>query len=584
MRSLHSNPLIGYTVQGPRLYPVGMPEVLGYLDAHAEGQAKVIGNRVEFSLMLEDVDQRYQLSWEMFEDYFNLTIERESSQSLHAWMSSAWHIAFDSRTGPVTALGNILKKGEAGLLDCPVVMHVPGKGSLEIETDSPSCLVRFDSIRPLELNTLEFKLGEDPQPEGDYILNAGQYSATLHFKVCTPDLCELDPNAPQTVQDMARLRAVTSLVYRADTATFSNNGNLMHAPICLDSWAELVAGFHSWHAVKPADFLQQTLERWLVDAPGYASGRTIVEENQFYEDEYLQTGTSALFGLSIFLKDLASPEWFEEYRACIFEQVRRMKLRDLDGDGLIESKERLGISGQYQWSTNWWDVLSFGWKDAFVNAFLYAALMTLGDVFATYNLPDQTQECRDWATNLRSHYVETFYNEETGWLGGWRSKDGQLHDYAFLFVNGAAVQYGLVEDALAAEIMGKLWQELAKSAFKDYTLGLPSNLWQIPDADMAQAMHGAPMGVYENGGATHSQARHFISGLFTVGMQAEGDLLLEQLSRSLVNGTGFGGVGSGIDWRMWDGTPCGYEGLLCDQFGILVPAMQRWAKNYFNKK
>ena len=97
------------------------------------------------------------------------------------------------------------------------------------------------------------------------------------------------------------------LVYRADTATMSNNGNSIHAPICLDSWTEIALGLHPWHGIRPSDYIQQTLERWLVDAPGYGNGRTIKDENQFYEDECLQSGTSALFGLSLFPAEQGAP-------------------------------------------------------------------------------------------------------------------------------------------------------------------------------------------------------------------------------------------------------------------------------------
>ena len=65
--------------------------------------------------------------------------------------------------------------------------------------------------------------------------------------------------------------------------------------------------------------------------------------------------------------------------------IARMRARDLDGDGLIESPYRLGMSGQYHWSTNWFDVISFGWKDAFTNALLYRALVLLSDVLLAFS-------------------------------------------------------------------------------------------------------------------------------------------------------------------------------------------------------
>jgi hypothetical protein len=60
-------------------------------------------------------------------------------------------------------------------------------------------------------------------------------------------------------------------------------------------------------------------------------------------------------------------------------------------------------------------------------------------------------------------------------------------------------------------------------------------------------------------------------------MLAEADQVLEGLCESMADGSAFGGCGSGIDWRCWDGTPSGYEGLLCDQFGVIALALERYA-------
>jgi hypothetical protein len=34
-----------------------------------------------------------------------------------------------------------------------------------------------------------------------------------------------------------------------------------------------------------------------------------------------------------------------------------------------------------------------------------------------------------------------------------------------------------------------------------------------------------------------------------------------------------------VDWRLWDGTPSGYQGLLCDQFGMIAVALERYAQH-----
>jgi hypothetical protein len=94
---------------------------------------------------------------------------------------------------------------------------------------------------------------------------------------------------------------------------------------------------------------------------------------------------------------------------------------------------------------------------------------------------------------------------------------------------------------------------------------------------MTEIMQGFSMGYYANGGLTHSQSRHFVGALYQIGMTKEADGMLRQLCETLGNGTAFGGSKSGVDWRFWDGWPCGYEGLLTDQFGILAVAMKRYS-------
>jgi hypothetical protein len=44
----------------------------------------------------------------------------------------------------------------------------------------------------------------------------------------------------------------------------------------------------------------------------------------------------------------------------------------------------------------------------------------------------------------------------------------------------------------------------------------------------------------------------------------------------MLSGTALGGVDSGGDWRRWDGSPSGYEGILSDQFGVLIPAIREF--------
>jgi hypothetical protein len=110
----------------------------------------------------------------------------------------------------------------------------------------------------------------------------------------------------------------------------------------------------------------------------------------------------------------------------------------------------------------------------------------------------------------------------------------------------------------------------------DPVLGVPGSLWPIPDDDLAEIMHGFPFGYYGNGGLSAAQSKHLVNALYLVGMENEADHVLRRICAAFADGLLFGGAKSGVDARSWDGWPCGYEGLLTDQFGILATAIRRY--------
>lgn len=573
------NPLyLSDLAQGIHLHPVRNRELVGYQGNEAVGSVSIIGNKISYELSVPSLEQTYRLSWTIEEDRLLFAAEREGQAAVRAWKSSVWSMALDSRVIPTTVIGGITRKGEVGTVHFPLFFHAPKFGTFQVSALEGEGMWRFDSIRPIYTNVHEIKLGEIPQAEGDYLLPQGKHRLKLEFKLYQAGLVPAMTGIPETVVQAINTCLITGLTYRADTNTFSNNGNSIHAPLCMDYWSSFTVAVNRLKPEWRADeLLRDTLERWLTDAPGYASGRSY-HHDRFFEDEYLMTGTSSLLGLAEYLHVFADTAWVVKYHDNIQAKLVQMKNRDLDGDGLIESDIRLGISGQNQWSTNWWDVISFGWKDAFVNALLYSALQLLVKTLPRLELPSLAAGLSDWAERLKISYLLNFYNRDTGWFAGWRCKDNKLHDYAFLFVNGAAVTSGLLDDQpqLSLSIIEKLYIELQKVGFTEYRFGLPGNLWTIPNKDMAKTMHNRPFGCYENGGATLSQARHFVSAMYRVGMQEVADKMLAGFCTGLTDGTAFGGCGSGVDWRMWDGSPTGYEGLLCDQFGVLIPCVERY--------
>lgn len=571
----------GLFFQGPQLHPVGGPPVaMPSLRNLAHGTTRVHGNRVTYELTLGATGQRYRLAWEVLPDRLVLRADRTGERPLRAWRSNAWMLGLDCTAVPAHVVGETIRTSETGLVRLPAWLHAPSFGSLRLSAegdDAQGVLLRSDAYRALDMTTAELKLGEEPQPEGDYLLPAGRFRARLEWRIGRPDV-PLREGTPHEVERAVQRCALTALTYRADTATLTNNGASIHCPICMDNWSAtaLRLGRVLPH-LDAMDLVRDSLERWLDGGPGYTSGR-IQQQGEIHdaEDEYLMTGAACLLALADLLEHDRSEDWLARYREPIRLQLDKMRARDLDGDGLIESPFRTGVSGTGQWSTNWFDVVSYGWKDAFSNALLYPALVRLARALPDLGAPDLANGLADWAERLRDAYVPTFYNEETGWLAGWRCKEDKLHDHAFLPPNGAAVTGGLLPDDLARQVIERLWEESLRVGMPDPYLGLPGNLRPIPDEDLADIMQGYPLGYYQNGARTHSQARHFVGALYRVGMTREGDYLLSRLTKGLADAVVYGGCRSGLDWRYWDGRPCGYEGLLTDQFGILSVALARY--------
>lgn len=574
---LHSEP--GTFHQGLQLHPVGQaPVAAPSLRYDVEGTTRVTDNQVEYTVKLGKTGPRYRLEWTISPDRLTLHAERDSNAPLRAWHSSAWLTGLRSTVSPAHVLGPLQQTGETGWVDLPAWLHAPNYGSFRVRSSAESAAVRTNVYRARDLLTTEVKLGEEPQPEGDYLLPAGHFEATLDWIVDTPNP-SLEESTPSPIETAVERCALTALTYRPDTATLSNNGASIHCPHSLEHWAatatrlgELLPGTDASY------FLKTSLERWLNGGPGYASGPLLRTDGDLHqaEDEYLMTGTSGLLGLARFLRHRGTAKWVDRHRASIQRRLNAVRARDLDDDGLVESPYRTGVSGTGQWSTCWLDVVSFGWKDAFANALLYPALTLLSDTLPSLEAPTLAEGLDDWATHLRNNYSQTFVNPDTGWIAGWRCKEGVLHDYAFLPVNGAAVCGGVLGEKTARTAIERLWAEAQRVDLPDPVLGLPCSLWPIPDQDLSDIMQGYPHGYYQNGGRTHSQAHHFVDALYEVGMTEEATHTLERLCQGLADGRSYGGSKSGVDWRYWDDRPSGYEGLLTEQFGLIATALRRY--------
>lgn len=568
--------------QGPQIHAVGAtPRLAPSIRCDMTGTVTVCGGEVTYDLT--SGAQHYRLKWRVRRTGLTLHVVRESTRVERLWHSAAWTMGWDNAVSPTHAVGRLHERGESGGLELPVWLNAPGFGTWLIESADAAAGVRSECRREADLHQLELKVGEIAESSGLHRLPAGRFEATFRLRPLRPPQL-LRRGTPAVVRRALERTHYVAPTLRADIATLANSGASMTCPICMDSWSAVLPHLQleSVAAGAPSgdELLRISIERWLAGGPGYAAG-VLSHGGKIHDadDEYLMTGAAILRAIGDYLHGGADAAWFRRHRRAILAKIDAAERRDVDGDGLIESIHRTGESGSGQWSTCWLDVLSFGWKCAWSNAILYGALREMAAGFARFADQATAARLRAWARRLKAAYRPAFWSVESGWLAGWRCRDDRLHDYAFLAVNGTAVREGLLAPREARAVMERLLAEARRVRMPDPALGLPMNLWPIPDEDRADILHGYPFGYYQNGGRTHSQTRHFVMALYAVGLKAEGDRMLERLCVGFAAASTFGGNRTGVDWRDWSDTPCGYEGLLTDQFGLLEAILWRWGKH-----
>jgi hypothetical protein len=283
-------------------------------------------------------------------------------------------------------------------------------------------------------------------------------------------------------------------------------------------------------------------------------------------------------------------QWLAANYGQLKSWTGRMLATDHEGNGLIE----YSLSGNsYSWLhpkyrlSNWWDDIGFGLEDPCANALAYRALGGMAKLAAQTAHGDDEMRYRAAAQKLKASYFKTFYDPATGVLARWRSADGQLHDYYFLWVNGIAIHYGLVQPHRANEITDRLLEKMKEVGYTNFKLGLPGNLIPVARKDYfalqlrwgggIKADNSDGFQIYENGGATASFAYFSVAALYDLGRIDDGDHVLFPMLESFAKG-GFQGYCANKDSKdrkMWNGDCTGYEGLLVDNYYALLAVLDR---------
>jgi hypothetical protein len=472
----------------------------------------------------------------------------------------------------------------SNLLAAPALMHFPGQGSMRLTASSLDIGLTYASDRPHSTARLSL-------PGADFEHQRVVY--TLDVTAVYPDVPGIadDPRF-----DAFRRNWLNALQLNPSLQALANNTASDTCAFCYYEFADIAALTPPLaQGLTALDVMRQTLDRML--AGGFAYGLAASPDRPTATSD---TYPAMVIAAANCVREGRSDAWLAANYQGIRAWAESLLATDSNGDGLIKYciSGNSGIWGEgfpKLRPSNWWDTIGFGHEDAYANALAYRALGDMGVMARKLGKTADVARYQAAAKKLRDVFYARFYNPETGVLGGWRSADGQLHDYYFLWVNGIAIHYGLVEKPQANAIMDKLLDKMREVGYDKFNMGLPGNLITVTLKDYVHKNPDGHVGGgvrpdnadgfqnYENAGATGSFAFFTLAALYDLGRKAEADKILFAMLGEYGR-CGFEGKdakGRSNDWRRWDGTPTGYEGYLTDNYYALfaVPlrqSAQRW--------
>ncbi|HWD19260.1 MAG TPA: hypothetical protein VHB20_08265 [Verrucomicrobiae bacterium] len=483
---------------------------------------------------------------------------------------------FDPEVCKATLLGLFDTNGGIKL---PAILHLPGRGSLRITADKTAPALGYDAtLEGGGFVRVTFPGATSQNPSVAYRL------AVTAIYPAIPSLPTLDTD-PRF--DGFRRNWLNIFQLHPRRRVLANNTGSDNCAFCYYMYADIA---RQTPALAPhltaLDIVRQTLDAILrgVDAYGMPGHGAFPE---FSADTY----PSLLIAAADYVEGARDHKWLAQNYPALRAWADKMLATDHSGDGLIEYTLS-GNAGSWPEQlkfrpANWWDTIGFGHQDAYANALAYRALGEMSKLAESAGQPADALRFQTAAHKLHDAYFKTFFDPATGVLAGWRSADGQLHDYYFLWVNGIAIDYGLVPPTQGPAIMDRLLRKMRDVNYTNFALGLPGNLVPVARRDYVDLNPRFGGGRkddnsdgfqrYENGGATACYAYFTLAALYDIGRPDDADrIFFPMLAAFGQNGfDGRGPNGLTKDWKAWDGTCWGYEGLLVDNYYTLLALLKR---------
>ncbi|HUW34776.1 MAG TPA: hypothetical protein VM223_24470 [Planctomycetota bacterium] len=526
------------------------------------GRAFVHGNRIAYRGLRSIPGLVIDATFTVEPDRLIIELAQTAEQPVPALEADAWRLVWNLRAGITGAAGvPTLAPGRNGDVTLPAFWATDGVGCLAcrvLESSPQPPRLQVESYRPQNCVIGGFVLADRGEAGGSLVVPAGTRTATIELAVTN-----LRPRgAGRKASDGIRRHwASVFSCFRPEHGGFSNNAASVNCHLSQGAPIEIAAfTARPKGGPDPIELARFTIARALLDGGGYGYWRNLYLDS----DPVLVSAAGRIHQVA---RDDA---WLRTIEPGLLEAVNRMAASAGD-DGLLVCRDLSGNSGTYRWSTNGMDVVGFGHVDAYVNAWAYRAFNSAMAMFDDLDLPKDADRCRLHADRIFESYAPKLVNPDTGFVAGWLSRDGRLHDYAFLWVNGVAIAFGLLDRDAAQRALRGLERLRSKIGLASARMALPCNLLPIRDDDhMLPKIIGDAQPTFElytDGSLCPQNASYYLRALSIYGLKPQAGKLAAELEEGFASGMFNGGIGTGHEFRSWDGLPTGYEGTLVGCFG-----------------
>ena len=494
-------------------------------------------------------------------------------------------LTFNQKANHATLLG-LMQPGER-CVALPCVLHLPDMGSARITCNVRGAQIDYDARRHIKppFVRVAFPPATAKQPRIEYRLEV----VAIYPKL--PGI-ERDARYDGFRRDWLNIFQVNPRVQM-----LANNSASDPCAFTLFKYSEIARRTPALVGnLTCLDLIRMTLDRYLGGAKGYGQigyGSTGGADVAGWLTPWnsLDSYPSLLISACNYVEGANDLKWAAANYDKLLAWAREMMAADKDGNGLIEYPGTGNFGDRplrEKRPANWWDTINFGHEDAYSNALAYRACRMFADLARQLKHNGDATDFTDKAAKLRAAYAPTFLNPATGVLAGWKSADGQIHDYWFTFVQGVAITCGLLDDPTANAVMDRLLAKMKEVGYTNFALGLPGNLVPVKKGDYVlhntpPQVHGVPrlddgsdgFQYYENGGATGCYVYFTLKALYQLGRVEDARRILDPMLAGYARGEfqGFGENGMSRDWRDWRGGCHGYEGLLVDNYLALLAVL-----------